>query len=45
MKFSFEDENETNGITILRLWPRVIDGGMCCKCGLSVKMYWPETRE
>jgi len=45
MKFCFEDENETNGITILRLWPRVIDGGMGCKCGLSVKMCWPETRE
>jgi len=24
--------------TILRLWPRVIEGVMCCKWGLRVKM-------
>jgi len=45
IKFCLEDENGTIGITILRLWRRVIDGGRCCKCGLRVKMYWPETRE
>jgi len=32
------------GIAVLRLWPRVIDGGMCCKWGLRVKLCCPETR-
>jgi len=45
IKFCLEDENETMGITILRLWPRVIDGEMCCKCGRRVKMCCPETSE
>jgi len=45
MKFCLEAENETMEIRILRLWPRGIDGGMCCKCGLRVKMCCPETRE
>jgi len=31
IKFCVEEENETSGITILWLWPRVIDCGMCCK--------------
>jgi len=26
-----EEENETIGITTLRLWLRVIEGEMCCK--------------
>jgi len=44
-KFCFEKENKTKGITILRLGPRVIEGGMCCKWGLMIKMCCPETRE
>jgi len=35
IKFCLEEENKTMGITILRLGPRVIDGGMCCKWGLG----------
>jgi len=45
IKFCLKEENETMGITLLRLWPRVIDGGKCCKGGLRVKMCCPETRE
>jgi len=32
-------------ITILRLWPRVIEGRICCKWWLRVKMCCPETRD
>jgi len=38
IKFCLEEENETMGIKILRLWPRVIESGMSCKWGLRVKI-------
>jgi len=44
IKLCVEEENEAMGITVLRLWPRVIDGGMFRKWGRRVKMCCPETR-
>jgi len=45
IKLGLEEEYETMGITILRLWPRVLECGMCCKWGIRVKISCPETRE
>jgi len=35
IKFNLEEENEKMGRphSILKFWPKVIEGGICCKCG------------